>query len=188
MSEPGEFVLVPRKLTVRDSVTQIENNTSKSEASIQGRTALNVGETETSLKDQLEAVQQREHRDTRDFLGIGTSSRRRCQYQDGKEARKCCNNTQNCSNCKIGVTTGHGYHTPLQDDGNKPMMDLAQSLQTWCVCEHVAASICADEEELTVAQRALVVFRYLPRNRNRNRNRNRQLSVIVNIETDAQTE
>ena len=44
MSEPCEFVFVPRKLTVRDSVTQIGINTSKSEASIQSSTALNVGE------------------------------------------------------------------------------------------------------------------------------------------------
>ena len=56
MSEPGEFVFVPRKLTVRDSVTQIGNNTSKSGASIQSRTALNVGEMENLAT--LEAVQQ----------------------------------------------------------------------------------------------------------------------------------
>ena len=97
------------------------------------------------------SVQQREPRDTRDFLGSGTSSRRRCQYQEGKEARKCCNNTQNKANRCFCTTilfklqdwygTGNGYHTSLQDDGNKPMMDLAQSLQTWCVYEHVAASI-----------------------------------------------
>ena len=74
MSEPGEFVFVPRKLTVRDSVTQVGNNTSKS-----------GGETENLVTDQLEAVQQREHRDTREFLGTRTSSRRRCQYQEGKE-------------------------------------------------------------------------------------------------------
>ena len=35
MSEPCEFVFVPRKFTVRDSVTQIGNNTSKSGESIQ---------------------------------------------------------------------------------------------------------------------------------------------------------
>ena len=66
-------------------------------------------------------------------------------------------------------SSGHGSHTPLPDEGNKPMMDLAHSLQTmgvhaladmqkWYVrtqtwYEHVAASICADEEVLTVAQR-----------------------------------
>ena len=33
------------------------------------------------------------------------------------------------------------FHTPPQDDGDKPMMDLAQSLQTWY--EHAVASICA---------------------------------------------
>ena len=60
-------------------------------------------------------------------------------------------------------------HTPLQDDGDKPMRDLTQNLQTLgvhaladmqtsCVrtqtwYEHVAVSICADEEVLTVAQR-----------------------------------
>ena len=50
-------------------MTQIENDTSKSEASIQIRTAVNAGEMENLVTDQLEAVQQREHRDTRDFLG-----------------------------------------------------------------------------------------------------------------------
>ena len=95
MSEFGEFVFVSRKLTVRVSVTQIGNNTSTSGASIQSRTALNVGEMKILATDQLEAVQQREHRDTRDFLFSGTSSRRRCQNQEGKEARTCCNKTQN---------------------------------------------------------------------------------------------
>ena len=170
MSEPGEFVFVPRNLTVRDSVAQIGNNTSNSEALIQSRTALNAGEVENVATDQLEAVQQREHRDTREFPGTGTSSRRRCQYQEGREARECCNNTQNKANRCFCTTilfklqdwysTGHGSHTPLKDEGDKPMMDLAQSLQTlgvhaladlqtWCVrtqnwYEHVAASICAD--------------------------------------------
>ena len=32
------------------------------------------------------------------FLSTGTSSRRRCQYQEGKEARECCNNKQNKAN------------------------------------------------------------------------------------------
>ena len=86
------------KLTVRDTVTQIKNNTSKCDASIQSRTALNAGETENLVTDQLEAVQQTEHRDTRDLLDTGTSSRRRWQYQEGQEARECCNNVQNKSN------------------------------------------------------------------------------------------
>ena len=71
--------------------------------------------------------------------------------------RKCCNNANRCFCTTILLkwqdwySTGHGSHTPLQDDGDKPMMDLAQRLQTWYVhaqnwYEHVVASICADEE------------------------------------------
>ena len=48
-------------------MTQIGNHTSKSEASLQSVTALNVGETVNSLTDQLEARHQREHRDVRYF-------------------------------------------------------------------------------------------------------------------------
>ena len=156
-------------------MTQIGNNISKSEASIQSRTALNAGETENSLTKQLEAIQ----RYARLPGCTGTSSRRRCQYQEGKEARECCNNAQNKATrcfcfsilCKSQdwCCTGHGSQTPLQDDGDKPMMDLAQHLQTlgmhaladvqtWYVHTqiwygHVVASICADEEALTFAQR-----------------------------------
>ena len=127
--------LSPKKLTVRDSIMQNGNNTSKSEVSIQSKTALNAGEMETLVTDQLEAVQQKELRDTREFLGTGTSSRRRCQYEEGKEARECYNNTKNKANrcfcttiflkSKDWYSTGHGSHTPLPDDGDKPMMDLA---------------------------------------------------------------
>ena len=55
------------KHTVRYSVAQIGNYTSKSEASIQSGTALNAGETENSLTDRLEAEQLREHKDMQDF-------------------------------------------------------------------------------------------------------------------------
>ena len=61
----NEFGCVPRKLTLRDSVMQIGNNTSKSVASIQKVTALNAGEMENVVADRLEARQQREHRGTR---------------------------------------------------------------------------------------------------------------------------
>ena len=40
---------------------------------------------------------------------------------------------QNCNvvqNCKMGILQDHGSHTPLQDEGEEPMMDLASSLQT----------------------------------------------------------
>ena len=184
------------KLTVRDSVTQVGNHTSKSEASIQSRTALNAGETESSVTDQMEAGQRREYKDTRDFLDTRTSSRRRCQYQEGEELRKCCNKADRCF-CTTTLfksqdwySTGHGSRTPLQDDGDKPMKDLAQSLQTWYVhtqtwYEHTVASLCAHKDALICAETLVEL-----RNRNRNipRNGNRQLSaLIVNIETDAQT-
>ena len=85
---------------------------------------------ENLATDQLQALQQREHRDTRDVLRTGTSSRRRCQYQEGQEARNCCDNTKNKANRCFCTTilfklqdwyyTGNGSHTPLQDDGDKP--------------------------------------------------------------------
>ena len=50
MSKLGEFVFVPMKLTVRDSVTQIGNDTSNSGASIQRRTALNVKTTPQKIR------------------------------------------------------------------------------------------------------------------------------------------
>ena len=145
---------VPTKLTVRDSVTQIGNNISESEALIQSRTALNAGEMKNSVTDQLEAGQRREYEDTRDFLDTRTSSRRRCQYQEGAELRKCCNkaNRNLCTailfKSQDWYSTSHVSHTPLQDDGDKPTMDLAQSLQTWYVHtqtwhEHTVASMCA---------------------------------------------
>ena len=81
MDEPYELVFLPKKLTVRDSVTQIGNNTSKSGASILRRTTLNAGETEDLVMDQLEALQRREHTATRDF-----------------PKQVCCNNAQNEAN------------------------------------------------------------------------------------------
>ena len=59
MSEPCEFEWVPMKRAVWDSVAQIGNHTSKSEASTQKVTTLNVRETENSLSDRLEAGHQR---------------------------------------------------------------------------------------------------------------------------------
>ena len=127
-------------------------------------TALNAGETENFVTDQLEAEQQRERKVLRDFLGTRTSSRRTCQYQEGEELRKYCNEANRCFCTAVlfkpqdWCSTGHGSHTPLQDDGDMPMMDLARSLQTlyvhtfadvqkWYVrtqtwYEYVAASIC----------------------------------------------
>ena len=128
MSEPFEFVFVPRKLSVRDSVTQIGNNISKSEASIQSRTALNAGEMETSVTDKLEAVQQREHR-------TGTSSRRRCQYQEGKEARECCNNTQNNANrcfCTAILFKSQDWHSTGHGSADFARACLGRSADSAC--------------------------------------------------------
>ena len=67
VSEPCELQFVPMDRAVRDSVAQIGNHTSKSEALIQSETALNAGETENYSTDQLEARHQREHKDMRYF-------------------------------------------------------------------------------------------------------------------------
>ena len=86
--------------------------------------------------EQSGAVQQREHRGTRDILSTGTSFRRRCQCQEGgREARECCNNTQNfrsrCS-CSQGAKDPTLYR--LQDDCDKQMMmDQARICKLW-VC------------------------------------------------------
>ena len=63
MNEPCQIEIIPMKRAVRDSVAQIGNHTSKSEASIQSGTALNAGETENYLTDRLEAEQEREHKE-----------------------------------------------------------------------------------------------------------------------------
>ena len=151
------------------------------------------------MTDRLEAVQQREHRDTRDLVDTGTKmsvSRRKKKRANVAIPRKTKSNRCFCTTILFKsqdwYSTGHGSHTPLQDAGNKPMMDLAQSLQAWygrtqTWYEHVVGSIGADQEALTFAQRPSWYSRYLSRNRNRKRNSNRQLSVIVNIESDAET-
>ena len=67
MSEPCEFEFVPRKRVVQDSVAQIGNHSSKSEALVQSETALDAGETKNYSTDQLEAKHQRGHKDARYF-------------------------------------------------------------------------------------------------------------------------
>ena len=88
-------------------------------------TALNAGETENSLTDRLEAEQQREHKDMRDFW-----IQEQVQDEDFsiKKEKNCANVgkkpivasvLQCCSNCKIGILQDHGSHTPLQDEGDE---------------------------------------------------------------------
>ena len=162
MSELCEIEFVSMKRAVRDSVAQIVNHTSKSDASIQSATAWNVGETENSLSDRLETGQQREHNDMRYFW-----IQEQVQDEDFSNKKE-----KNCANvgttpifasvlqqhCKLqdGYSADHGSHTPQQDDGDQPMLGGVEG---------------ADSETP------------------RDRNRNRQLSVlIVNISTDTQAE
>ena len=92
-------------------MTQIGNNISKSGASILSRTALNIGETENLVMDQLEALQRREHRDTLDFSAL---QKRSCQLKEGKKKRANVTKMrktktivtfvlQYCSKRKIGI-------------------------------------------------------------------------------------
>ena len=76
MSKPCEFEFVPMKRAVRDSVAQIGNHTSKSEALIQSGTALNAGESENSLMDHLEAIHHKGTQRCTILLDTRTSSRR----------------------------------------------------------------------------------------------------------------
>ena len=88
MGEPCEFEFIPMKRAVRDSVAQIGNHTSKSEASIQSVTALNVGETENSLTDRLDAGQQTKHKDMRYFW---TQEQVRDEDFSIKKEKNCAN-------------------------------------------------------------------------------------------------
>ena len=83
--------------------------------------------TANSLTDQLEAGQRTKHIDTLYFWCTRTSSRCRSQYQEGaysEELCKCWNEaclrfsiTTTLQVCRIGNSTDHGPHTPLQDEG-----------------------------------------------------------------------
>ena len=88
MSEPCEFEFFPKKRAQRDSVARIGNHTSKSEASIQSVTALNVEETENSLTDRLEAIHRREHKDIRYF---GIQEQVRDEDFSIKKEKNCAN-------------------------------------------------------------------------------------------------
>ena len=149
-------------------------------------------EKEDHSMDQLEAIHQREHEDARYSLIPE-------QVQDKdfsiKKEKTCANIgtmpiivsvPQCCSNGKMGVLQGHGSHTPLQDESETPMMDVVKrgcrpdtNTETRGTCDCAGASV--HNSKRTPMQ--------IRRHQHRNYNRNRQLSMlIVNIETDAQTE
>ena len=151
-----DFVFMKR--AVRYSVAQIGNHTSKSEASIQSVTALNVGE--NSWTDWLEAEQR-----ICDIFGYKNKfetkisvSRRRRIAKLWVRSQLLCQNYNSIANCKIDILRTMDPTLHYKMNARQPMMDLSQRLQ-------------------------------IRRHQQRNRNRNRQLSMlIVNIETDAQTE
>ena len=112
------------KCAVQDLVAQIGNHTSESEASIQKVTALNVGETENSLTDRLEAGHPREHRDVRYFW-----IQEQVQDEDFsiKKEKNCANVGTKpifasvlpcCLNCKICVllTMDPTLHSKMKAD------------------------------------------------------------------------
>ena len=95
-------------------MTQIGNNTSKSGVSIQSKTALNVGEMESLATDQLEAIQQREHREIRETFWVREQVRdedvsikkekKRANVATTRRTRPILASVlQYCSNCEIGI-------------------------------------------------------------------------------------
>ena len=111
------------KRAARDSVAQIANHTSKSEASTQSVTALSGGETENSLTDRLEAGQQMEHKDMRYFW---IQEQVRDEDFSVKKEKNCANvGTKPIfasvlqQPCKLQdwYSMEHGSHTPPQDKG-----------------------------------------------------------------------
>ena len=131
MSEPCEFEFVPMKRAMRDLVAQIGNHTSKSEASIQ---SVNDGETENSLTDRKKAGQQREHK--------GIKKEKNCASVGTKPIFASV--LQQLCKLQDWYSTDHGSHTPLQDDGDEPIMDLvtccSPGMHVQTRCEHRGAS------------------------------------------------
>ena len=66
----------------------------------------------------------------------GTSVSRRCLWRRTAEMLERCQSLlQYCNNIaslQDSYSTDHGSHTPLQDEGDEPMMDLVTGLQTRC--------------------------------------------------------
>ena len=103
------------KRAVRDSLTPMRNHTSKSEASIQSVTALNVGETENSSTDGLEAGYDTFGYENKFETKASVSRKRRIAQMLERSRSKL----QYCNVVHIArlVFFDHGSHTPLQDEG-----------------------------------------------------------------------
>ena len=143
------------------------NNTSKSGESIQSRTALNAGETENFV---LGTQRYARHSEFQNKFETKKSVQRR--KRSARMLQQCAEQSQSLHlYCNMVQIARLIFCRPwIPDDGNKPMMDLAQSLQIWYVhtqiwCEHAAASICA-EGGVDGCKEVCVVFEYLTRNRN----------------------
>ena len=111
-------------------MAQIGNHISKSEASIQSVTALTIVETENFLTDRLKARHQREHKDVRyswiqeQVRDEDFSIKKGKNYANVGTKPIFASVLQCCSKCKIGILQDCGSHTPLQDEGEEPRMDL----------------------------------------------------------------
>ena len=134
-----------------DLVTYIGNNTSKSGASIQSRTAFECWRNREFGDGSIGSITARRTQRCERLYGYRNKFDTKMSDQEGKDVRECYNNTQNKANRCFCTTmlfksqgwysTGHGSHTPLQDDGVEPMLDLARNLQ-YSICIHF--SRCAD--------------------------------------------
>ena len=198
------FELVPTKRDVRDSVVQIRTHESKSERLIQSETVSNAGETENHSMDQLEAIHQREYKDTRQW------QERIAQISEQRPI--IASVLQWYSNCKIGVLQGHGFHTLLQDEvwrrlwwiwqlvcksSVKPKDRCVYTDKLWCKTLREPWCIHRHDTNTETRGKCIQKSRYVftvnsdadSETTETSKNRKRQLSkMIVNIETNAQTE
>ena len=88
--------LSQRSVAARDSVTQIGNHTSKSEASIQKVTAFECRRNGEYFDESIGSRTSKGTQRCKILLDTRTSSRRRLQYQEGEELRKCWNEANHC--------------------------------------------------------------------------------------------
>ena len=190
MSRPCEFEFVPTKRDVRDSAVQIRNHHSKSEVLIQSETALNAGErgsfdgsigSNTSKRTQRCTVLL----DTRTSSRQVTVSRRKRFAQILEGCQSLLSVLQCFSNCKMGILQGHGSRTPATRRRMTNAYDGSgeKGLQARYECRE-PRYMCVQKPRCRTQRDTPMHIR-----RHQHRNRNRQLSMlIVNIETDAQTE
>ena len=153
---------VPRKRAVRDLVAQIWNHTWKSEAPIQSETTLNAGDTKNYSTDQLEA-----------------------RHQGEKELRKYWKDANHCFCAVMLFKSPDWYYTRPwipHSTWKWRLTKLVMNLVKGCSLDaHRGLDMCT-EIRCRLGDTSTET-------ETDTRNRNRQPSVlIVNVETDAQTE